>query len=152
MENTTAAASEPASESVVATVPISVPTATAVVATEPSSQEDPKPAPTSTELSSSSAAPVDPPPPAETQPETETKQITPTATSLAITVLVQSGVRHDFVLDRGYLERHIIKSASSREILADPMEMTVAQLKECLWKDWMDGKKSMLYREDLAVG
>jgi len=62
----------------------------------------------------------------------------PTSTALSITVLVQSGVRHTFVLDRGYLERHIVKSMTSKEMIIDPMEMTVAQLKECIWKDWRD--------------
>ncbi|KAI5849213.1 hypothetical protein BZA05DRAFT_446278 [Tricharina praecox] len=154
MENTPAAAaptpaapgSAPSPE--VATAPISEPAA-AVATESPAPQEDPKPTSTSTEPSSSSAAaaataaaPAEPSPSpaaaAEPQAETEPKQITATSTSLSITVLVQSGVRQNFVLDRGYLERHIVKSPSSKEMLTDPMEMTVAQLKECIWKDWID--------------
>ncbi|KAF8242765.1 hypothetical protein K440DRAFT_615524 [Wilcoxina mikolae CBS 423.85] len=63
-------------------------------------------------------------------------QITPTLSILSITVLVQSGARHSFVLDRGYLERHSVKS--NMGLLSDPLEMSVLQLKECIWKDWRE--------------
>ncbi|KAF8533571.1 hypothetical protein BDD12DRAFT_697753, partial [Trichophaea hybrida] len=63
-------------------------------------------------------------------------QITPTLSILSITVLVQSGARHSFVLDRGYLERHSVKS--NMGLLTDPLEMSVLQLKECIWKDWRE--------------
>jgi len=158
MENTTTTVPASTFELVVATAPIAEPTTTAVPATEAatesplSSQEDPKPTPTSLSTDpSSSASPVtattaaEPSPAAETQAETESKQIMPTSTALSITVLVQSGIRHTFMLDRGYLERHIVKSMTSKEMIIDPMEMTVAQLKECIWKDWRDGRKKTFW-------
>jgi hypothetical protein len=66
-------------------------------------------------------------------------QITPTPTTLTITVLVQSGARHRFVVDPGFLERHLVKSDTGKEILRDPFDMSVWQLKECIWKDWKEG-------------
>ncbi|KAI5805129.1 hypothetical protein EDC01DRAFT_598979, partial [Geopyxis carbonaria] len=65
--------------------------------------------------------------------------ISPTpAASLTITVLVQSGAKHQFTLDREYLERHQVKSTSGKDNLTDPFTMTVWQLKECVWKDWRE--------------
>ena len=62
---------------------------------------------------------------------------------------MQSGARHNFVLDRGYLERHAVKNASKKdELLTDPLEMSVWQLKECIWKDWRDGLSLPFSRTD----
>lgn len=59
--------------------------------------------------------------------------------ALSITLLLISGVRHQFTMDEAYLEQHSIKTQSGKESLTDPFEMSVGQLKECIWKDWKDG-------------
>lgn len=59
---------------------------------------------------------------------------------LGITVLLASGQRHSFVMDKAYLERHAIKESSGKEeLIADPFDLSVWQLKECIWKDWKEG-------------
>lgn len=57
-----------------------------------------------------------------------------------VTILLQSGARHQFGIDRKYLERHAVKGEMTKENLVNPFDMTVWQLKECVWKDWKEGK------------
>lgn len=74
--------------------------------------------------------------------ETENKRppsISSTPTSLPVTILLQSGARHQFTLDSEYLSRHSIRAEMQKEVLSNPFEMTVYQLKECIWKDWKEG-------------
>jgi hypothetical protein len=88
---------------------------------------DPTPTPSATALTETPV--VETPPTAPTVPTS-----VPTGpTSLTITVLVQSGARHNFLLDTAYLDRHAVKAVT------EPLDMTVTQLKECIWKDWRDG-------------
>jgi len=42
------------------------------------------------------------------------------------------------VVDPGFLERHLVKSGTGKEMLRDPFDMSVWQLKECIWKDWKE--------------
>ncbi|TGZ80866.1 hypothetical protein EX30DRAFT_349091 [Ascodesmis nigricans] len=73
--------------------------------------------------------------------ETENKRppsISSTPTSLPVTILLQSGARHQFTLDSEYLSRHSIRAEMQKEVLSNPFEMTVYQLKECIWKDWKE--------------
>lgn len=65
--------------------------------------------------------------------------IGPSGAALSITLLLISGVRHQFTMDETYLEQHSVKTQSGKEPLKDPFEMSVGQLKECIWKDWKDG-------------
>lgn len=67
---------------------------------------------------------------------TASSPIEPTAASLSITLLLTSGVRHQFVMDEAYLTNHSVKTG--KETLKDPFEMSVWQLKECIWKDWKE--------------
>ncbi|CCX07376.1 hypothetical protein FPQ18DRAFT_89210 [Pyronema domesticum] len=90
---------------------------------------DPTPTPTTT--TAPAETPVETPSTAPTAPPTVPTG--PTGpTSLTITVLVQSGARHNFLLDTAYLDRHAVKAVT------EPLDMTVTQLKECIWKDWRD--------------
>jgi hypothetical protein len=97
------------------------------------------PATATTTVDQKASKPDSPP---ESEPELKAPlswpaQVTPTPSTLSITVLVQSGARHNFVLDRRFLERHSVKSKAG--LLSDPLEMSVLQLKECIWKDWREG-------------
>ncbi|KAA8908377.1 hypothetical protein FN846DRAFT_755686, partial [Sphaerosporella brunnea] len=83
------------------------------------------PTPTTTTTTTTTTA-------AAAEPESK-PAITASTNSLSITVLVQSGVRHSFTLDRAYLERHAIAGTTG-----DPLDISVWQLKECIWKDWRD--------------
>lgn len=65
--------------------------------------------------------------------------IGPSVVALSVTLLLISGVRHQFTMDETYLEQHSVKAQSGKESLRDPFEMSVWQLKECIWKDWKDG-------------
>ena len=65
--------------------------------------------------------------------------VSASAPSLTITVLIQTGARHQFLLNSSFLARHAIKSSTTKEVLTDPLEMSVWQLKECIWKDWREG-------------
>jgi len=47
-------------------------------------------------------------------------------------------VRHQFVINETYLESHSVTSGTGKDSLKDPFEMSVWQLKECIWKDWRD--------------
>ena len=58
---------------------------------------------------------------------------TMTTTPLQITILLQSGARSAFAVDAEYLRRHGVAGVEA------PGEMTVWQLKECVWKDWKEG-------------
>lgn len=58
--------------------------------------------------------------------------------SIPVTILLQSGARHQFSIDRKYLERHNVKGEMMKENLVNPFDMTVWQLKECVWKDWKE--------------
>ncbi|KAI5812931.1 hypothetical protein BZA77DRAFT_131757 [Pyronema omphalodes] len=93
---------------------------------------DPTPTPTAT-ATPSTTAPTDSPV-VETPPTAPTVPTTTSTgpTSLTITVLVQSGARHNFLIDTAYLDRHAVKAVT------EPLDMTVTQLKECIWKDWRD--------------
>lgn len=64
--------------------------------------------------------------------------IGPSVVALSVTLLLISGVRHQFTMDETYLEQHSVKAQSGKS-LRDPFEMSVWQLKECIWKDWKDG-------------
>lgn len=68
--------------------------------------------------------------------KTASSPIEPTVAPLSITLLLISGVRHQFVMDEAYLTRHSVKTG--KEALKDPFEMSVWQLKECIWKDWKE--------------
>lgn len=65
----------------------------------------------------------------------------PAVVPLNLTVLLQTGVRLNITLDQTFLSRHAIKTPTGKEDLEDPFEMSVWQLKECIWKDWRDGRQ-----------
>lgn len=65
--------------------------------------------------------------------------IGPSVVALSVTLLLISGVRHQFTMDETYLDQHSVKGQSGKESLRDPFEMSVWQLKECILKDWKDG-------------
>ncbi|RPA90730.1 hypothetical protein L873DRAFT_1716724 [Choiromyces venosus 120613-1] len=79
-----------------------------------------------------------PPPPPEMKPPPSPLPITPSKPSLSITLLLISGVRHQFVINEPYLESHSVTNGAGKDSLKDPFEMSVWQLKECIWKDWRD--------------
>lgn len=68
--------------------------------------------------------------------------ITASRPTLSITLLLISGVRHQFVLSQSYLKSHSVTAEPGKGSLKDPLEMSVWQLKECIWKDWRDGWSS----------
>lgn len=96
-------------------------------------------------VAESPAPPATPPPPADddTKAPEETKSPAAATTNsqpLPITVLMQSGWKSNIVIDAEYLGRHGVKSpVNGKEELTDPMEMSVWQLKECIWNDWREG-------------
>ncbi|CAZ85252.1 unnamed protein product [Tuber melanosporum] len=79
-----------------------------------------------------------PPPPSEMKPPSSSLPITASKPSLSITLLLISGVRHQFVINESYLESHSVTGGTGKDSLKDPFEMSVWQLKECIWKDWRD--------------
>ncbi|CUS15763.1 unnamed protein product [Tuber aestivum] len=79
-----------------------------------------------------------PPPPPEMKPPSSSLPITPSKPSLSITLLLISGVRHQFLINEPYLESHSVIGGTGKDSLKDPFEMSVWQLKECIWKDWQD--------------
>lgn len=70
--------------------------------------------------------------------ETDPPGIEESPISIPVTILLQSGARHQFAIDRKYLERHAVKGEMMKENLVNPFDMTVWQLKECVWKDWKE--------------
>ncbi|KAF3923999.1 hypothetical protein ABW21_db0203561 [Orbilia brochopaga] len=54
---------------------------------------------------------------------------------IVITLLLLSGARTTFTLNGGYLTRHNVTHT-------DPMQMTVYNLKECVWRDWKEDEVS----------
>lgn len=78
-------------------------------------------------------------PSSEMRTPSSSPPIGPSVIALSVTLLLISGVRHQFTMDETYLEQHSVKAQSGRESLRDPFEMSVWQLKECIWKDWKDG-------------
>ncbi|PWW72181.1 hypothetical protein C7212DRAFT_355135 [Tuber magnatum] len=79
-----------------------------------------------------------PPPPSEMKPPSSSLPITPSKPALSITLLLISGVRHQFLINEPYLESHSVTGGTGKDSLKDPFEMSVWQLKECVWKDWRD--------------
>ncbi|KAL0632390.1 hypothetical protein Q9L58_008713 [Maublancomyces gigas] len=78
------------------------------------------------------------PPSPEMRTPSSSPPIGPSVVALSVTLLLISGVRHQFTMDETYLEQHSVKAQSGKESLRDPFEMSVWQLKECIWKDWKD--------------
>ncbi|KAF3936036.1 hypothetical protein ABW20_dc0100144 [Dactylellina cionopaga] len=54
-----------------------------------------------------------------------------TGPGIVITLLILSGARSTFTLNPGYMKRHNVSHA-------DAMQMTVYNLKECVWRDWKE--------------
>ncbi|KAK6332330.1 hypothetical protein TWF696_003048 [Orbilia brochopaga] len=54
---------------------------------------------------------------------------------IVITLLLLSGARTTFTLNGGFLARHNVTHT-------DPMQMTVYNLKECVWRDWKEDELS----------
>ncbi|PUU79363.1 hypothetical protein B9Z19DRAFT_1100890 [Tuber borchii] len=79
-----------------------------------------------------------PPPPPEMKPPSSSLPITASKSSLSITLLLISGIRHQFVINETYLESHSVTGGTGKDSLKDPFEMSVWQFKECIWKDWRD--------------
>ncbi|EPS45620.1 hypothetical protein H072_378 [Dactylellina haptotyla CBS 200.50] len=54
-----------------------------------------------------------------------------TTPGIVITLLILSGARSTFTLNPGYLTRHNVPDT-------EPLQMTVYNLKECVWRDWKE--------------
>lgn len=62
-----------------------------------------------------------------------------TGPGLTITLLLITGARHPFKIDRKYLKRRSIKVEND-----DPFKMSVYTLKELIWREWRSGKFLLL--------
>ncbi|KAF3100113.1 hypothetical protein TWF706_006225 [Orbilia oligospora] len=65
-------------------------------------------------------------------PDSSTSEEDPSP-GIVITLLILSGARSTFTLNPGYIKRHNVPHE-------DAMMMTVYNLKECIWRDWKEGK------------
>lgn len=61
----------------------------------------------------------------------------PIGLSLFLTLLLTSGARHPFKIDERYLNKRNVKVDGS-----NPVNMSVYTLKELIWREWRDGKRS----------
>ncbi|KAL7267990.1 hypothetical protein RUND412_009407 [Rhizina undulata] len=105
---------------------LSASNSSALVATEPPA---PTPAPAPAEAASQAA---------EVKTSAAPSPITESPSSLSVTLLLISSMRHNIVMDKAYLDRHSVKNLGTKAALTDPFDMSVWQLKECIWKDWKD--------------
>ncbi|EED22125.1 conserved hypothetical protein [Talaromyces stipitatus ATCC 10500] len=65
------------------------------------------------------------------QPPKETTEAEETGPELVITLLLTTGARHPFRIDRKYLKRRSVKVEND-----DPFNMSVYTLKELIWREW----------------
>jgi hypothetical protein len=68
----------------------------------------------------------------QTQPAKETAE--EAGPELVITLLLTTGARHPFKIDRKYLKRRSVKVEND-----DPFNMSVYTLKELIWREWRAG-------------
>lgn len=68
----------------------------------------------------------------QTQPAKETAE--EAGPELVITLLLTTGARHPFKIDRKYLKRRSVKVEND-----DPFNMSVYTLKELIWREWRSG-------------
>lgn len=68
----------------------------------------------------------------QTQPGKETAE--EAGPELVITLLLTTGARHPFRIDRKYLKRRSVKVEND-----DPFNMSVYTLKELIWREWRSG-------------
>lgn len=66
--------------------------------------------------------------------------------SLAITLLLTTGSRHPFTIDRKYLRKRSVNVENF-----DPFLMSVYTLKELIWREWRSGKSFTPYL-DIYIG
>jgi hypothetical protein len=122
----TATATASAAESTVEDIPAAIVIATPSTATQPTStstdvpkSEGPETVNIAEEGESSD----------QTQPAKETaEEVGP---ELVITLLLTTGARHPFKIDRKYLKRRSVKVEND-----DPFNMSVYTLKELIWREW----------------
>ena len=59
--------------------------------------------------------------------------------AMMITLLLTSGARHPYKIDRKYLKKRNVNAADD-----DPFNLSVYTLKELIWREWREGKKTAL--------
>lgn len=64
------------------------------------------------------------------------KEVEDAGPELVITLLLITGARHPFKIDRKYLRRRSVKVDND-----DPFNMSVYTLKELIWREWRSGKR-----------
>ena len=118
----TASAAESTAEDVPAATVIATPTLPTITSTDGSNPEGPETVNITEEGESSD----------QTQPAKETAE--EAGPELVITLLLTTGARHPFKIDRKYLKRRSVKVEND-----DPFNMSVYTLKELIWREWRSG-------------
>lgn len=118
----TASAAESTAEDVPAAAVIATPTLPTITSTDGPKPEGPETVNITEEGESSD----------QTQPAKETAE--EAGPELVITLLLTTGARHPFKIDRKYLKRRSVKVEND-----DPFNMSVYTLKELIWREWRSG-------------
>lgn len=131
-----APATAPAAESTAEDIPAATVIATPSTATQPSvtSPDVPK-----TDAAEAAKITEEGEASDQSQPAKETAE--EAGPELVITLLLTTGARHPFRIDRKYLKRRSVKVEND-----DPFNMSVYTLKELIWREWRSGKIIHIHR------